>query len=115
MGANRIRIPASAILMMLACMLSKAGLAQDRRDFSGTWVLNKARSKQRGPHQFTRQTMEVSQHDPDLDIHIRDQQPDGHEFRAYLKLKTNGTPAVAILGAPQRAVVRWAGRKMLIR
>ncbi|HEV2380421.1 MAG TPA: hypothetical protein VG206_11575 [Terriglobia bacterium] len=100
---------------MLACILNTAGLAQDRPNFSGSWVLNKTKSKQRDPRQFTRQTMEVSQRDPDLKIQIRDQEPDGHEFRAYLDLKTNGDPAVAILGAPQTAVVRWADRKMLIR
>jgi len=115
MAPNRIRIPTSGILMMLACMLNHAAIAQDRPDFSGQWVLNKARSKQRDPRQFMRQTMEVSQHDPDLDIQIRDLEPDGHEFRAYLKLKTNGNAAVAILGGPQRADVRWEGRKMLIR
>ena len=59
--------------------------------------------------------MEVWQHDPDLNVDIRDQQPDGHEFRAYLNLKTDGTPAVAILGSPQRAVIRWKGSSMVIR
>jgi hypothetical protein len=112
---NQLRIRASTLLIMLASILNTAGLAEDRPNFSGSWVLNKMKSKQRDPRQFTRQTMEVSQRDPDLDIQIRDQEPDGHEFRAYLNLKTNGAPAVAILGAPQRAVVRWAGRRMLIR
>lgn len=115
MRANQSRIAAGAILLVMAWMPGPARPAQDRPDFSGSWVLSKARSKQRDPRQFTRQTMEVSQHDPDLDIQIRDQLPDGHQFQAYLNLKTNGTPAVALLGAPQRAVVRWAGRKMVIR
>ena len=104
-----------AVIAVLACVRSHVGYAETRPDFSGNWVLSKAKSKQRDPRQFKRQTMEVSQHDPDLNVDIRDQQPDGHEFRAYLNLKTDGTPAVAILGSPQRAVIRWKGSSMVIR
>ena len=103
------------VFTIFACAMSIVGHAEPRPDFSGKWVLSKAKSKQRDPRQFERQTLEVSQHDPDLDIDIRDEQPDGHEFRAYLNLKTDGTPAIAILGSPQRTVIRWSGNKMVIR
>jgi hypothetical protein len=110
-----MNIRKAAVLTILASAMSIAGYAEPRPDFSGKWILSKAKSKQRDPRQFKRQTLEVSQHDPDLDVEIRDEQPDGHEFRAYLNLKTDGTPAVAILGSPQRAVIRWKGNQMVIR
>ena len=115
MGAIRLKNLTCAFLLILAGIVCNVGRAQNRPDFSGSWVLNKTKSKQRNPHQFLRQSMDVSQRDPDLEIDIRDQEPNGHEFRAYLHLKTDGTPVVAILGAPQRAVVRWEGSKMTIR
>lgn len=100
---------------VLALLLSISAESQTRPDFSGHWTLNKARSREHNPRQFKHSAMEVSQHDSALDIQIRDVRPDGREFRAYLDLKTDGTPAVAILGAPQRAVIRWQGNKMIIR
>ena len=90
------------------------GLSETRPDFSGHWVLNKAQSKEYSPSMFKRRSMEVSQKDPGLDIDIRDEEPDGREFRAYLNLKTNGEAAVAMLGSRQRAVVRWENSKLVI-
>jgi hypothetical protein len=106
-----MRMLKNAIPVMLAMIISNAGFAQARLDFSGKWVLNKTKSKERNPRQFKRSTMEVSQHDPDLDIQLRDERPEGGEFRAYLNLKTDGTPAIGILGSPQRAVIGWEGNK----
>ena len=114
-GANSISMRATTVLTILVSVISNTGYAQTRPDFSGKWVLSKTKSKQRDPRQFKRQTLEVSQHDPDLEVDICDEQPDGHEFRAYLNLKTDGTPAAAILGTPQRAVIRWKGNQMVIR
>jgi len=108
-----MRIMRTVVLIIFACVVSTG--SETTPDFSGKWVLSKAKSKQRDPRQFKRQTMEVSQHDPDLDVDLRCERPDGGEFRAYLNFKTDGTPAVAILGAPQRAVIRWKGRTMVIR
>lgn len=105
----------SALILAFVCIVSIPGLGQTRPDFSGKWILDKARSRQRDPQQFKRQAMEVSQQGTDLNIQIRAVQPNGREFRAYLNLRTDGTPIVAVLGAPQRAVVRWIGRKMVIR
>ena len=110
MGVSR-----APVLAVLIFVVSHAGYAEGRPDFSGKWILNKAKSKQRDPRQFERQAMEVSQHDPDLNVDIRDVQQDGHEFRAYLNLKTDGSATVVILGSPQRAVIRWKGDRMVIR
>ena len=114
-GYEYVSIMRAAAIAVLVCAVSHVGYAGTRPDFSGNWILSKSKSKQRDSRQFKRQTMEVSKHDPDLSVDIRDQQPDGHEFRAYLNLKTDGTPTVAILGSPQRAVIRWKGNSMVIR
>jgi len=110
-----MRMRTATISTILAFVMVDAVYAETRPDFSGKWVLSKAKSKQRDPRQFKRQTLEVLQHDPDLEVDIRDEQPDGHEFRAYLNLKTDGTPTIAILGSPQTAVIRWKGNQMVIR
>jgi hypothetical protein len=106
------RITASVVL---ACTVANSGLSETRPNFSGHWVLNKAKSKEYSPSMFKRRTMEVSQKDPALDIDIRDEESGGREFRAYLNLKTNGEAAVAMLGSPQRAVIRWEDSKLVIR
>jgi hypothetical protein len=102
----------AVVLTLLLSVVSQLGYGETKPDFSGNWVLNKTKSKQRNPGQFKRQTMEVRQKDPELNVDLRSEQP---EFRAYLNLKTDGTPAVAILGSPQRAVIKWDGNKMIIR
>jgi hypothetical protein len=107
-----LRITATVVLLYT---VGTSGHSETRPDFAGHWVLNKAKSKEYSPSMFKRRSMEVSQKDPGLDIDIRDEEPDGREFRAYLNLKTNGETAVAILGSPQRAVVRWEDSKLVIR
>jgi hypothetical protein len=110
-----MKMPTAVTAVILTLIMSITSFSQTRPDFSGKWVLNKAKSKERNPRQFKRSTMEVLQHDPELDIQVRDERPDGQEFRAYLNLKTDGTSAIGILGSPQRAVIRWEGDKMVIR
>lgn len=110
-----MRIFGIIVSIVFAYTVGHTGFAQPRPDFSGHWVLNKTKSKEYSPSMFKRRSMEVSQKDPTLDIDIRDEEPDGREFRAYLNLKTDGAPAVAMLGSPQRAVVRWEDSKLVIR
>ena len=105
---------AVAVIGVLVC-IGQPGQAQPMTDFSGRWVLNKTKSKEASPSMFKRRTMEVSQKGTELEVDIRDEEPDGPEFRAYLNFKTDGTPTVSILGAPQLAVLRWDGAKLIIR
>lgn len=107
-----LRIAASVAFAYIA---GNSGLSETKPDFSGHWVLNKPKSKEYSPSMFKRRSMEVSQKDPGLDIDIRDEEPDGREFRAYLSLKTNGEAALAMLGSRQRAVGRWEDSKLVIR
>jgi len=102
------------LIATLVCT-SQAGRAEAKTDFSGRWILNKSKSKEANPSMFKRRTMDVSQKGIDLNVDIRDEEPDGSEFRAYLNFKIDGTPTVSILGAPQRAVLRWDGAKLIIR
>jgi hypothetical protein len=103
------------VLMIALVCTRRAGRAETKTDFSGRWILNKPKSKEANPSMFKRRTMDVSQKDIELDVDIRDEEPDGSEFRAYLNFKMDGTPTVSILGAPQRAVLRWDGAKLIIR
>lgn len=109
-----MKVTALTVMVVFACS-SQLGQAQPKPDFSGRWVLSKTKSKEASPSMFKRRTMEVSQKGTELDVDIRDLEPDGGEFRAYLNFKTDGTPTVSILGAPQRAVLRWEGAKLIIR
>jgi hypothetical protein len=102
------------LIATLVCT-SQAGRAEAKTDFSGRWILNKSKSKEANPSMFKGRTMDVSQKGIDLNVDIRDEEPDGSEFRAYLNFKIDGTPTVSILGAPQRAVLRWDGAKLIIR
>jgi hypothetical protein len=95
-----VKTPMAVTSVILTLVMSVTGFPQTRPDFSGKWALNKAKSKERNPRQFKHSTIEVSQHDPELDLQLRDERPDGREFRAYLNLKTDGTSAVSILGSP---------------
>ena len=101
--------------MFWLALAALAGSAQTRPDFSGQWVLHKAKSKEHRPAQFRRQTMEVVHSEPNLEVSIRAEQPKGREFRAYLDFKTDGTPAEVVLGAVHRVVARWESSKLLIR
>lgn len=103
-----------AALAILVLLCAPAG-AQTPPDFSGHWVLNKAKSKEHRPDQFKDRRMEVVHSEPDLSVTIRDERPNGGEFRAYLDFKTDGTPTESFLGAPQQAVARWEGSKLVIR
>jgi len=103
------------VLVAALVCISHAGRAEAKTDFSGRWILNKSKSREANPSMFKRRTMDVSQNGIDLAVAIRDEEPDGSEFRAYLNFKIDGTPTVSILGAPQRAVLRWEGAKLIIR
>jgi hypothetical protein len=110
----KIRVMSSALIVLGFVVIGRS-VDPMTPDFSGRWILNKVKSHEAYPKMFKRRTMEVSQHDASLDAEIRDEEPDGSEFRAYLNLKTDGTPTVAILGAPQHVVARWQGRSLMIR
>jgi hypothetical protein len=111
---NCVIVPVAGVIAYLLAF-SQPGPTQGKTDFSGRWVLNKAKSKEANPAMFRRRTMEVSQSDAELNVDIRDEEPDGHEFRAYLNFRIDGTPTINILGARQQAVVRWDGAKLIIR